>query len=198
MELGMPGRITEPTDASELLTAIAAGSEPGFARFYDAYHSRVYAFVMRHLGDPAEASDVLNEVMLEVWRSAARFEGRSRALTWVLGIAHHKALDAVRRRARRSAEELDESLPDEDAPNPPELLDAAQNAESLRRCLEKLSDDHRLVVHLAFFDDLPYTEVARIVDCPVGTVKTRIFHAKRLLRQCLSRTEAKGSEPREG
>jgi RNA polymerase sigma-70 factor, ECF subfamily len=182
----MSVRVTEPTDAAGLLAAIAAGSEPEFARFYDAYHSRVYAFVMRHLGDPAEAADVLNEVMLEVWRSAARFEGRSQALTWVLGIAHHKALDALRRRGRSQTEELDESLPDEEAPNPPELLDAAQNAERLRRCLERLSDDQRLVVHLAFFDDLPYPEVARIVDCPVGTVKTRIFHAKRLLRRCLS------------
>jgi RNA polymerase sigma-70 factor, ECF subfamily len=182
----MSARVAEPTDATELLAAIAAGSEPDFARFYDVYHSRVYAFVLRHLGDPAEASDVLNEVMLEVWRSAARFEGRSQALTWVLGIAHHKALDALRRRGRAPTEELDESLPDEDAPNPPELLAAAQNAELLRVCLEKLSPDQRLVVHLAFFEDLPYPEVARIIDCPLGTVKTRIFHAKRFLKRCLS------------
>jgi RNA polymerase sigma-70 factor (ECF subfamily) len=194
----MSARFTEPTDATELLAAIAAGSEQEFARFYDAYHSRVYAFVLRHLSDPYEASEILNETMLEVWRSAGRFEGRSQALTWVLGIAHHKALDAVRRRARGPAVELDESLPDEDAPNPPELVSAAQNANLLRRCLEKLSADHRLVVHLAFFDDLPYTEVARIVDCPVGTVKTRIFHAKRLLKRCLSGFEAKRGEPREG
>ena len=182
----MLARVAEPADATELLAAIASGSEPDFARFYDAYHSRVYVFVLRHLGDPAEASEVLNEVMLEVWRSAARFEGRSQPLTWVLGIAHHKALDALRRRGRAPTEELDESLPDEGAPNPPELLDAAQNAEGLRRCIERLSADQRLVVHLAFFEDLPYPEVARIVDCPVGTVKTRIFHAKRLLRRCLS------------
>jgi RNA polymerase sigma-70 factor, ECF subfamily len=176
----------ETTDAAELLRQMARGSEAALRTFYDAFHRRVYAFIQRRLNDPADAADVLNEVMLEVWRSAGRFEGRSQALTWVLGIAHNKALDALRRRGRRQTEELDESIPDDDCPAAGDLLNAAQNAEFLRRCVEKLSDTYKLVLHLAFFEDMPYPEIARVADIPVGTVKTRVFHAKRLLKECLT------------
>jgi len=189
----MPGGLKEPTDAAGLLVRIAAGSEPALSRFYEAFHARVYAFILRRLDDPAEAADILNEVMLEVWRSADRFEGRSQALTWVLGIAHHKVLDALRRRGRRETEQLDESFPDEDTPSAPELLNAAQDADFLRRCLDRLSDTYRLVIHLAFFEDLPYPEIAKIADCPAGTVKSRVFHAKRLLKECLSGLVARGA-----
>ena len=182
----MAVNIKESNDAAELLTRIAAGNEAALKQFYQAYHARVYAFVLRRCGDPAESADILNEVMIEVWRRADRFEGRSQALTWVLGIAHHKVLDALRRRGRREMDELDESMPDDNAVNTADLLSAAQNAEFVRRCMEKLSDSHRLMVHLAFFEDMPYPEIARIADCPVGTVKTRVFHAKRLLKECLS------------
>lgn len=182
------------TEAVELLAQIAEGDEMALSRFYQAYHARVYAFVLRRLNDPAEAAEVLNEVMLEVWRKANRFEGRSQPLTWVLGIAHHKALDALRRRGRHQAEELDEALPDDDSAPAAELLTAAQDAEMVRRCLEKLSDAHRMMVHLAFFEDLPYPDIARIADCPVGTVKTRVFHAKRLLKDCLSLQMSRGVE----
>lgn len=182
----MVAALAEPTDAAELLARIAEGDEAALSQFYRTYHARVYAFVLRRLSDPAEAAEILNEVMLEIWRKAGRFEGRSQALTWVLGIANNKALDALRRRGRREVEELDESLPDEDAAPAAELLAAAQNAEFVRRCMEKLSDTHRLMVHLAFFEDLPYPDIARVANCPVGTVKTRVFHAKRLLKECLS------------
>lgn len=182
----MTSKSVEIADAAELLRQIARGSEAALRAFYDAFHSRIYAFIQRRLNDPADAADVLNEVMLEVWRSAGRFEGRSQALTWVLGIAHNKSLDALRRRGRRQTEELDESMPDDDCPAAGDLLNAAQNAEFLRRCLEKLSDTYKLVLHLAFFEDMPYPEIARVAKVPVGTVKTRVFHAKRLLKECLT------------
>jgi len=185
--------LAQPIDAAELLARIAQGNEQALGDFYKAFHARVYAFVLRRLNDPAEAAEILNEVMLEVWRSANRFEGRSQALTWVLGIAHHKALDALRRRGRRTVEELNESMPDDDAPSASDLLNAAQNADFLRRCLDRLADTYQLVMHLAFFEDLPYPEIARIAECPVGTVKTRVFHAKRLLKECLSGELARDS-----
>lgn len=176
----------ESNDTAALLARIAQSDEAALKQFYQAHHARVYAFILRRLGDPAESADILNEVMMEIWRRADRFEGRSQALTWVLGIAHHKTLDALRRRGRREMVELDDAMPDEKSVNAADLLTAAQNADSVRRCMEKLSDSHRLMVHLAFFEDLAYPEIARIVDCPVGTVKTRVFHAKRLLKDCLS------------
>ena len=173
-------------DAAELLRRMAAGSEAALREFYQAFHGRVYAFAVRRLRNPADAADVLNEVMLEAWRSAARFEGRSRALTWLLGIAHHKIVDHLRRQKSHLLEELDPEMTDADDPTAFEMLAGAQDAALLRRCLEGLSDAHRLIVHLAFFEDLAYEEIAKIADCPLGTIKTRMFHARRLLKRCLS------------
>jgi RNA polymerase sigma-70 factor, ECF subfamily len=179
-------------DAAGLLARIARHDERALAQFYDAFHARIYAFANRRLNNAADAADALNETMLEVWRSAGRFEGRSQALTWVLGIAHHKTLDALRRRGRHDTVEIDETLPDDDSPGVPELITAAQHASFVRRCLDQLSDIYKLVMHLAFFEDLPYPEIARIADCPLGTVKTRVFHGKRLLKECLQAQLAAG------
>jgi RNA polymerase sigma-70 factor, ECF subfamily len=176
---------TPADEAADLLARIATGSEPALRDFYQAYHTRIYAFALKRLRDPADAADVLNEVMLEVWRKAARYEGRARVLTWVLGIANHKLLDRLRRRGRHATEALDENLA-ADVPDADAALAGAQDAARVRRCLDVLSDAHRLIVHLAFFEELPYEEIAEIADCPVNTVKTRMFHAKRRLKRCLA------------
>ncbi len=178
-----------PTDAESaeaLLERIAAGSEVALEAFYRLTHRRVYAFTLKRVGDPAVAADILNDVMLQVWHHAGRFEGRSRAMTWVLGIAHHKVMDALRRRGREDRhEELDDSIPDEDSAGGLDAVAGVEDASAVRRCLEKLSDAHRTVVHLAFFEDLSYAEIADIAGCPLGTVKTRMMHAKNALKRCL-------------
>jgi RNA polymerase sigma-70 factor (ECF subfamily) len=177
-------------ETAGLLARIAQGQKAAFEQFYDAFYARVYAFALRHLRNPADAAEVLNEAMLEVWRSASRFEGRSKPLTWVFGITHHKVIDRLRRRHKEHHEEFDEELApelaDETQPSALDALARAENAEQVRRCLERLSGAHRLVVHLAFFEDLSYPEIAEIVGCPVGTVKTRMFHAKEHLKRCLA------------
>lgn len=82
-----------PNTAADLLKHMAAGSEAALREFYQTFNARVYGFALKRLRDPADAADVLNEVMLEAWRSASRFEGRSQVSTWLLGIAHHKIID---------------------------------------------------------------------------------------------------------
>ena len=176
--------------AEALIARMARGEERALARFYDAFHGRVYAFALRLVREPADAAEVLNEVMLEVWRRAAGFEGRSRALTWVLGIAHHKAIDRVRSRRPAFADDAVLEHVADDAPAAAEVFARLEDRARLQACLERLSDAHRLVLHLAFFDDLPYPEIAEVVGVPLGTVKTRVFHAKQLLKQCLA-----GDEP---
>lgn len=174
-------------EAHELLDRIARGDESALGDFYRAFEGPVYRFVLSRLNDSFEAADIVNEVMMEVWRHAARFEGRSKVTTWVFGIARHKTIDRLRKRRPDHGEELDENLPDDDSPDPVACLVAAENAEFIRLCMERLSEPHREVVHLAFFEDLPYAEIAGIVDCPEGTVKTRMFHAKKALQRCLQR-----------
>lgn len=178
------------SDDSALLQRIAAGHRRALEDFYRRHEGRVYAFALKRLGDPALAAEVLNEVMLTVWRDAGRFQGRSRVTTWLLGIANHKCLDALRRRGRDTLlEPLEEAQlpPEEGENNTAAALAALDDAELLRYCLERLPEAQRAVVHLAFFEDLPYGEVAAAVDCPVGTVKSRMLHAKRALGRCLQR-----------
>ena len=136
-------------------------------------------------GDPFEASDVMQDTFLEIWRAASRFEGRSAPRTWMFGIARNKAIDRMRRGSREVITEPDDSTPD-DAPNPEAVVAAASDAARIRECMGRLSDSHRSAIHLAFWRELPYGEIAEIEGVPVGTVKTRILHAKRLLMHCLA------------
>lgn len=175
-----------------LLERIARGERAALERFYCDHHGRIHAFILQRLRDPGLAAEVLNDVLLAVWRQADRFQGRSRAMTWVLGIAHHKMLDALRRRRRHEAETSLEDAPqqvmDEEADTAAALA-ALDDAALLRLCLDSLSEAHRGVVHLAFFEDLSYPEIAEIIACPVGTVKTRMMHARQALKRCLRQAE---------
>lgn len=180
-------------DDRELLRRMAKGDQSAMDAFYRAYEGRVYRFIRSKLNDSFDAGDVLNEVMFEVWRNAARFEGRSSVSTWVLGIAHHKTIDKIRRRKPGESAELDPEMPDDGATDAAQALSAAQDAKQVRHCIDQLSEAHRSVVHLAFFEDLPYGEIADIVGVPEGTVKTRMFHAKKALMKCLQGLKEMGS-----
>ena len=118
--------------------------------------------------------------------TAGRFEARSSARTWIFGIGRNKAIDRMRRGARVVLGDPDASLPDE-APDPEAVAAAASDAARVRDCIGRLSDTHRSAIHLAFYGELPYGEIAEIQGVPVGTIKTRILHAKRLLMHCLAR-----------
>lgn len=178
--------------ARDLLQQISEGLQQALETFYHLFESRVYQYALTRLNDPHEAADTVNEVMMEVWKHASRFEGRSRVSTWLLGITHHKVYDRLRKRKHRNKEEdIDDysnRLSDDSNNAMDKAIAATQNAELIRHCMENLSEAHREVVHLAFFEDLAYQEIARIVECPEGTVKTRVYHAKNALKKCLSQS----------
>jgi len=171
----------------QLLKRIAGGEESALRSFYQAYEQRVFAFALKRLNDHFEAADVLNDVMMQVWRSAERFEGRSKVSTWVLGIANHKILDKLRQRKRVEHDELDPQLEDENEISASRVIEASEDMDNLAICMDKLSDNHRQVIHLTFFEELSYPDIAQVLDCPQGTIKTRIFHARKQLKQCLNR-----------
>jgi len=188
------GRVAAPTmkheepagRLSDLLRAVAGGDADALAELYRRLESSIYAFAMSRLSDREQAGEVLHEVVLEVWRKADTFRGRSRSLTWILGIARHKILDAQRRSKRWRPE----PPPDEDVPDPAatpfERLHRGDRRDAVRGALAALSDDHREVIHLAFYQDLSYPEISRLLDIPEGTVKTRVFHAKKAMRRRLA------------
>lgn len=168
-----------------MLAGCAAGDQAALAGLYKLYERRVFRFICSKLNDSFEAGDILHEVFLEVWRSAAKFEGRSAVRTWLFGIAYRKTMDRFRKSARMTVTDEPPEQEDESA-SALDLVAAGQEAGHLRECIDALSPEHRLAVELAFFEDMPYREIAETAGVPEGTVKTRVFHAKNLLKRCLS------------
>ena len=168
-----------------LLRRIAAGDRAAFESFLRAYERRVYRYVARMVNDDGLANEAASDVMVEVWNSAPRYAGRSKPSTWVLGIAHHKALDCLRR-ARRDAALLHLAEPPRTESEDPErrAIESSTRAE-IEAALETISPEHRAVLHLTFVLGYAQAEIAAIVGCPLGTVKTRVYHAKRALRNAL-------------
>lgn len=169
-----------------LLSRVAQGQVDAMEAFYRQFERTIYRFALSRLSDPFDAAEVLNDVMLDVWRQAGRFEGRSAVSTWLIGIARHKVLDRQRVRGRREMEELDEEMAD-GQPGAEVLINEAQEAERMRRCMDKLGPNHREVVHLAFYEDWSHEQIAQLMQCAPGTVKSRMYHAKEALKKCLER-----------
>ena len=134
---------------------------------------------------PGAIEEVLDDTMLVVWHRAATFNGRSKVSTWIFAIAHRKALKALRRWDEPLEEACAETLV-ESAPGPEQQSADAQTRAILLRALGALSVEQRAVVELTYFHGLGYREIAQIVDCPVDTVKTRMFHARRRLKAWLA------------
>jgi RNA polymerase sigma-70 factor (ECF subfamily) len=169
-----------------LLSRIAAGDRTAFEAFFRAYERRVFRYVRRLLNDDALANEVASDVMVEVWRGATRFAGRSKPSTWVLGIAHNKAIDALRRERRELALLRVAETPADMTDEPERLAIESSTREELELALDTLSPEHRAVLHLTYVLDCSQNEIAAIVGCPLGTVKTRVYHGKRALRAALT------------
>jgi RNA polymerase sigma-70 factor (ECF subfamily) len=175
------------SDDTELLARIAQGDRLAMREFYDGMAPIAQRFAMRYLSDAVEVADVVQNVMLDVWQTADRFDNRSSVRSWVLAITRNKSVDLIRKTSRTVLAEPDEYIPD-DSPTPEAILAAAQESEKIRSCISALSESHRAAIHLAFFEDLTYREVASIENVSENTIKTRIYHAKKLLLRCVTTT----------
>jgi len=173
-------------DVDQLVTRVARGDAQAFESLYDELSASVYGLARRVVRDPARAEDVSQEVFLEVWRKAARFDRNlGKGKTWVMTIAHRRAVDAVRRNeaAKRSDQQgaPDEVVHDE----PGEAVIAAEEHGDVRQCLETLSDLQLESVRLAYFNGYTYNEVATLLEKPLPTIKTRMRDGLIRLRDCL-------------
>jgi RNA polymerase sigma-70 factor, ECF subfamily len=168
-----------------LISRIANGDRLAMQVLFARHHVRVYRFVLRLVRNEATAEDLISEVFLDVWRQAAKFEGRSAVSTWMLSIARFKALSTLR---RRPEQELDEETAAaiEDHSDDPEVTLAKKNKGAvLRECLTALSAEHREIVDLVYYHEKSVEEVARVVGIPEATVKTRMFYARKKLSELL-------------
>jgi RNA polymerase sigma-70 factor (ECF subfamily) len=175
----------QATSDEVLIGRIATGDRLAMQVLFARHHVRVYRFVLRLVRDETVAEDLISEVFLDVWRQAGRFEGRSQVSTWLLAIARFKALSALR---RRPDEELDDETAEaiEDTSDTPEVaLEKKDKSAAIRKCLEKLSAEHREIIDLVYYHEKSVEEVAQIVGIPENTVKTRMFYARKRLAELL-------------
>jgi RNA polymerase sigma-70 factor (ECF subfamily) len=176
------------SDVLRLLGRIASGDEAAFKELYRAHSRKLHAYVLRQLGDPAQAEEIVSDTLYEVWKTPARFRGESQFSTWLIGIARNKVLMAWRSRKPDADHDDLDAVAETVAADEPgvfELLAQAQRRDGVRHCMDRLSVEHRECVHLVFYEGLALLEVAGLQQCPEGTVKTRLFHARLKLKKCL-------------
>lgn len=178
------GPVADPDLA--LLAGVAGGDRAAFDALYRRYHPRLYGYLLRLTRRPEVAEEAINDTLFVVWRKAAEFAGGSRVSTWIFGIAYRKGLKGLARLDRREQQGAPAAAREPIAPGGPERdLDAGELARELAAALVHLPPEQRAVVEMTYFQDLPYREIAAIMRCPVNTVKTRMFHARRRLRELL-------------
>ncbi|RKT54614.1 ECF RNA polymerase sigma factor SigK [Saccharothrix australiensis] len=182
-----------PADVSteELVGRVARGDEGAFERLYDAVAGKVFGLVLRVVRDHAQAEEVTQEVLLEVWRTAGRYDpARGSAPAWVMTMAHHRAVDRVR--SARAATRREDAAARRDAETPfdavSEQVAARFERRQVRRCLSTLTDVQRESILLSYFQGHTYPETAALLGIPLGTVKTRMRDGLIRLRDCLGVT----------
>lgn len=176
--------VDDEVGQQRVLAGVAAGERRALTLLYDTYGPALFAFGVRRLGDRELAEELVQQVVVNIWRRADRYDpARGSVRTWVFAIARNVAVDLHRRRRPEGPTgDLEETV-DVAAS---EELDRLLRAEAVRSALERLSPDHRRVLELAYFRGLDQATTAARLGLPVGTVKSRTYYALRALRLTLS------------
>lgn len=175
-----------------LLAAVGRNDRRAFSELYRIYQPRLYGYLRRMVSSPVLIEEIVDDVMFVVWTDARKFRGRSAVSSWIFGIAYRRALSALRKEGRYQAplvRDVDSTVAAKSPPADLELIGAG---------LAELSPDHRQVVELTYFCGFSYQEIAEIAGCPVNTVKTRMYHARRRLKVLLPRLAGEATEKTRG
>jgi RNA polymerase sigma-70 factor, ECF subfamily len=184
-EVGRGGAASQGADDRQLMERIAAQDQTALRVLFARHQVRVFRFVVRIVRNEAMAEELTNEVFLEVWRQARNYEGRASALTWMLSIAHNRAVSSLRKRREEALDE-EQAREIEDPDDDPEIT--AQKVDKsaiMRRCMEQLTPDHREIIDLVYYHEMSIGEVGAIIGIPENTVKTRMFYARKRLSELL-------------
>jgi RNA polymerase sigma-70 factor, ECF subfamily len=175
---------------ADLLAQVARGSHEAFEAVYAGLAAPVYGLVRQVLRDPAQSEEVAQEVLVEIWRTASRFDpARGSAAAWALTIAHHRAVDRVRSENASSAREQ-KAAPDypPDSEDVAEVVAATLEGQRVRRCLGSLTELQRESIKLAYYGGYSHTQVSALLGVALGTVKTRIRDGLIRMRDCMEVT----------
>jgi RNA polymerase sigma-70 factor, ECF subfamily len=176
---------TQSTADHDLVLRIAEGDELALRVLYARHQLKIYRFVLRLVRDEMAAEDMISEVFLDVWRQAGRFEGRSSVSTWLLAMARNKTWSALRKRRESGLDDGVAEQMEDEADDPEVVAQKADKGAAMRRCIERLTVDHREVIELVYYQETSLDEAAAILEIPENTVKTRLFHARKKLSELL-------------
>lgn len=180
-----PPLAAKQTCDPELLSRIADNDKAAMRALFARHNVRAHRFVCRIVGDDALAEGIVNDVFVNVWRSAGRFDGNSKVSTWILGIARFKALSALRRRKDDALDDATAEAIADTADDPEVTAQKTDRVAILRECMSHLSRPHREIIDLVYYHEKTVDEAARIVGIPTNTVKTRMFHARKRMSELL-------------
>lgn len=183
---GETGRALSPaaTAEGELVARIARGDRRAFEALYRAYLPRLTRFLQQVTRQPRATEEAIDDTMLVVWRRASTYSGTSKVSTWIFAIAYRKSLKLLKQFDDPVEGSDDGDAQSEDAPEGAVLQ--RELREALAAAMAQVSAEQRAVIELTYYHGCAYREIAEIMGCPVDTVKTRMFHARRRLRQLLS------------
>ncbi|MEQ1650262.1 MAG: sigma-70 family RNA polymerase sigma factor [Hyphomicrobiaceae bacterium] len=173
--------MTATKDDRELLARLAKADQAALRSYITRHQLRVFRFIIRCVKNEAVAEELTNEVFMDVWRHASKYEGRSQPVTWLLSIAHNRAISSLRKR-REEAWDDDKagSLADE-GDDPEVVAQKTDKSVQLRACLEQLSAEHKEIIDLVYYHEMSIAEVSEVIGIPEATVKTRMFYARKKL-----------------
>ncbi|QUD90480.1 RNA polymerase sigma factor [Phenylobacterium montanum] len=174
-----------PAEEARLISRIADGDGRAFDELYRIYRPRLTRFLINMTRRRQMTEEVLNDTMMVVWNRPHSFDGTSKVSTWVFAIAYRKALKALHRNQDPLEDKHAETRPSLEA-GPEQQVGDQQVRKVLWDAISELSADHRAVVDLTYFHENGYREIAEIMNCPVDTIKTRMFHARRHLKRKLA------------
>lgn len=180
------GGADQRPELGELLGRVARGDQDAFEQVYEHVSGPVYGLVLRVVRDPAQSEEVAQEVLVDVWRTASRYDpARGSGLSWVMTLAHRRAVDRVRSAQAAADREERVARPEREHDEVAEHVEARLEREQVRRCLGTLTDLQRESVTLAYYSGYTYREVAELLHVPLGTVKTRMRDGLIRMRDCL-------------
>lgn len=179
--------MTQLVNDLDLIRRMQAGDDDAVRDLYARYGQRLYAYALRLTNDPAAAEDVVQTTLVTAWQTVHKFRGEGRLIAWLLGIVHHTAMKSLRH-MHQPLDAMEDTVSG-NQPTPEDQAEVDETKRWVRQGLNSLSVEHRAVLELVFYQGLSLDEVAKVCNCPLGTVKSRLSYARQHLRGILSRTK---------